>query len=308
MDMDWLEISLEVSPELAEAVSDVLARFVPDGLAVEATAFAVTEDDHGYAVGPVRVKGYLPAGDQLDTLKKTIEEALWHLGQIASLPEPTYTPIQNTNWNESWKQNFKPLRIGKRIMVVPAWLNPPLQAGDVEIRLDPGMAFGTGTHPTTQLCLASTEQLLGRYVPPGSPVIDLGTGSGILAIAAAKLSSGPVRAVDVDADAVRVATENVLVNGVADTVHVSVGSLADLLAEQAAAPLVLVNILARVIINLFGDGLARLVTPGGYMVLSGILDTQAYEVIATLKEHGLELRGQEQIDDWVALIATRPAD
>lgn len=303
--MDWLEISLEVSPELAEAVSDVLARFVPDGLAVEATAFAVTEDDHGYAVGPVRVKGYLPADDHLEQLRKNIEEALWHLGQIADLPTPNYTPIQNANWNESWKENFKPLRIGKRIMIVPAWLNPPLQPDDVEIRLDPGMAFGTGTHPTTQLCLAATEKLLGRYVPSGSPVIDLGTGSGILAIAAAKLGSGPIRAVDVDAEAVRVAEENVQANGVADTVHISAGSLADLLAEQAVAPLVLVNILARVIVNLFGQGLARLVTPGGYMVLSGILDTQAHEVIAALKENGLELRGQEQIEDWVAIIVAR---
>lgn len=304
--MDWLEISLEVSPELAEAVSDVLARFVPDGLAVEATAFEVTEDDYGYAVGPVRVKAYLPADDQLETLKKDIEEALWHLGRIADLPAPTYTPIKNTNWNEAWKENFKPLRIGKRLMIVPAWLNPPLQAGDVEIRLDPGMAFGTGTHPTTQLCLALTEKLLGRYVPSGSPVIDLGTGSGILAIAAAKLGSGPVRAVDVDAEAVRVAGENVQANGVADVVQVSVGSLADLLAEQVSAPLALVNILARVIVKLFDEGLARLVTPGGYMVLSGILDTQAYEVIAALKEQGLELHGQEQIEDWVALIAHRP--
>lgn len=300
--MNWLEVSLTVSAEAAEAVSEVLARFAPNGVAVEATRFLITPDDHGVPVGDVIVRAYLPVDSDLERNRARLEESLWHLGQILPLPAPTYTPITDQDWSEAWKQNFQPIRIGRRLIVVPAWLNAPLAPEDVPIRLDPGMAFGTGTHPTTQLCLSAIE----RHLQPRQSVIDLGTGSGILAIAAAKLGASRVLAYDIDTEAVRVARENVAANGVAGRVDVAHGSLAELLADGARTPFVVANILASVIVRLFEAGLADLVEPGGLIVLSGILDSQAYEVRAALHLHGLTLVAQEHIEDWVALIARRP--
>ena len=305
--MNWLGVSLIVSAEAAEAVSEVLARFAPAGVALEATAFAVTPDDHGVPVGPVVVRAYLPADGALEAARARLEESLWHLGRILPLPPPAYKLIAETDWSETWKANFKPIRIGRRLLIVPAWLAETVAAdaapGEVPILLDPGMAFGTGTHPTTQLCLAAVE----RHLRPGQKVIDLGTGSGILAIAAAKLGSGPVLAYDIDAEAVRVAGENAALNGVRERLRLARGSLAELLAAGESAPLVLANILARVIVDLLDQGLAGLVEPGGLLVLSGILDTQAFEVRAALQRYGLTLAAQEQIEDWVAILARRPA-
>jgi ribosomal protein L11 methyltransferase len=300
--MNWLEISMTVSAEAAEAVSEVLSRFAPEGVAIEATQFEVTPDNHGLPVGDVIVRAYLPADERLEETRGNLEESLWHLGRILPLPQPSYKKIAEANWSEAWKANYTPIRIGRRLVVIPAWLDPPLEPEDVPLRLDPGMAFGTGTHPTTQLCLAAIE----RHLKPGQMVIDLGTGSGILAIAAAKLGGGPIAACDIDDEAVRAAKENVAANDAADRVTVAKGSLAELLASGANAPLVLANILAHTIVQLFDQGLAKIVAPGGMMVLSGILDSQAYEVIAALKMHGLEFAAQEHIEDWVAIIAKRP--
>ncbi len=305
--MQWLEVSLTVNGETAEAVADVLARFAPEGVALEATRLeTVPETDEQRPTGDVLVRAYLVVDDGLEARRQQMEEALWHLGQILPLPEPSYKPIAETNWSEGWKVHFQPLRLGRRLMIVPAWLDPALQPDDVAIRLDPGMAFGTGTHPTTQLCLMAIE----RYLPAGAPVLDLGTGSGILSIAAAKLGAGPILALDVDDEAVRVAGENITANGVADKVQVAQGSLAELLAGQfgpqwRGVPLVVANILARVIILLLGQGLADTVAPGGRLIVSGILDVQAADVNAALERAGLTLVAQEQIDDWVAIVAER---
>ena len=302
--MNWLEVSLTVSGEAAEAVADVFARFAPGGVVHEATQIEVAPDDKGRPVGPVIVRAYLPADEGLAAARAQLEEALWHLGQILPLPQPQYRPVAEADWSEAWKADFKPIRIGKRLIIVPAWLNPPLAPDDVPIRLDPGMAFGTGTHPTTQLCLAAIE----RHLQPGTPVIDLGTGSGILAIAAAKLGAGPLLAVDIDDEAVRVAKENAAANGVADHIHIEKGSLAEVLAHQfgmASAPFVVANILARVIVDLLGQGLAQAVTPGGLLVVSGILASQAFEVNAALKTRDLTILAHEHIEDWTAIIARR---
>ena len=306
--MQWLEVSLTVNGETAEAVADVLARFAPEGVALEATRLETAPDtDETRPTGDVLVRAYLVVDEGLEARRQQMEEALWHLGQILPLPQPTYKPIVETNWSEAWQVHFQPLRLGRRMMIVPAWLNPPLAPEDVAIRLDPGMAFGTGTHPTTQLCLLAIE----KYLPHGAPVLDLGTGSGILSIAAAKLGSGPILALDVDDEAVRVAGENIVANGVAAQVQVAQGSLAEVLAGKFGAqwrgvPLVVANILARVIVLLLGQGLAGTVAPGGRLIVSGILDTQAADVNAALKQAGLTLVAQEQIDDWVAIVAEKP--
>ena len=304
MSVNWLEVALTVNGEAAEAVAEVLSRYAPEGVAIEALHFALTSEERGeaVAVGDVMVKAYLPADEALDRTRAQLEEALWHMGQLLPLPAPAYTPITNTDWSESWKANFKPLRVGKRLMIIPAWLNPPLEAGDIAIRLDPGMAFGTGTHPTTQLCLAALE----RHLKPGQTLLDIGTGSGILAIAGAKLGAAQVWAVDIDPEAVRVSSENIIANDVAERVTVATGSLAETLATNQQAPVVVANILARILAEMLQAGLANTVQSGGLLILSGILDSQVHEVTAHFPEAGLTLLAQEHIEDWVALIA-RPA-
>jgi ribosomal protein L11 methyltransferase len=305
--MNWLEVTLTVNGEAAEAVADVLTRFAPEGVAIEATRLDISLDtDQARPIGDLLVRAYLPADDGLDARRAALEQALWHLGQLLPLPAPVYRPVAESDWAESWKANFQPLRIGRRLMIIPAWLNPALEPGDIAIRLDPGMAFGTGTHPTTQLCLQAIE----RHLRPGQSMLDLGTGSGILAIAAARLGASAVLALDVDDEAVRVAGENTLANDVADQVVVAAGSLAEVLAGQfgeewKGAPLVVANILARVIVKLMGEGLGETVAPGGLLVVSGILDSQAFEVIAALKAAGHQIAAQEHIEEWVAIIARK---
>ena len=154
--MNWLEVSLTVNGELAEAVAEVLARFVPGGVVVESTAIYADPEDHGYPVGPLRVCGYLPMDVQLEETRQRIEEALYFLGRIQPLPDPQFKPIEEVNWAEAWKQHYKPIAIGKKLVIVPAWLDSPDESR-ISIRIDPGMAFGTGTHPTTQLCLELLE-------------------------------------------------------------------------------------------------------------------------------------------------------
>jgi len=300
---NWIEVELIVEGELAEAVAEVLGRFVSGGVAIESTAVTASDDDSvGQAVGPLRVCGYLPVDDQLEENRRRLEEALWYLGRIRPMPAPQFRPVQEQDWSQTWKQHYRPIPIGKRLVVVPAWLESP-DPGRIAIRMDPGMAFGTGTHPTTQLCL----ELLEAYLPEdAAAVIDVGCGSGILAVAALKLGVRAALGVDIDPEAVQAAQANAELNGVAERLEVKLGSAAEISGGNTSlkkAPLVLANILAPVIIRLLDDGLADLLDPGGVLVLSGILDEQAGEVEGALEAHGLVFLERRQIADWVAIAA-----
>ncbi|HOD04034.1 MAG TPA: 50S ribosomal protein L11 methyltransferase, partial [Anaerolineaceae bacterium] len=189
----WLEISLVVNDELAEAVADVLGRFVSQGVVMERSVEFNDAEDEGTPYGPVRVSGYLPVDEQLEDVRQQLEQALWYLGRIQPLPEPSYRTIEDQDWMAAWKQHYRPIPVGQKLMILPAWLS--LDTEDrIAVRIDPSMAFGTGTHPTTQLCMALLENRVGK----NEPVIDVGCGSGILSIAAVKL--GAVRALAVDID------------------------------------------------------------------------------------------------------------
>jgi ribosomal protein L11 methyltransferase len=307
----WLEISLVVDGELAEAIAEVLARHVPNGVLIESTAVTAGADDsEGHAVGPLRVCGYLPVDEHLEEARQRILEGLWYLGRIMPLPEAQFRTLQEQDWSQAWKEHYHPIPIGERLIVVPAWLESP-DPQRVAVRMDPGMAFGTGTHPTTQLCLELVEASLAAFPGGLESVIDVGCGSGILAVAALKLGAGRALGVDIDAEAVTAAGENAALNQVVERFEVGLGSVSEILSGAysiAQAPLVLANILAPVIIRLLDEGLARLVAPGGWLVLSGILQEQAAEVQAALEKAGLHLLERRQIGDWVALAASKPAD
>jgi ribosomal protein L11 methyltransferase len=196
------------------------------------------------------------------------------------------------------------VRIGRQIVVRPLWEEAELQPGDVEIALDPGMAFGTGTHATTQLCLASLEDLMR----PGLQVLDLGSGSGILAIAAVKLGAASVVAVDIDPVSVEATLENADVNGVAGKITAFRGSLPQVLSSARRYDLLLANILARIIIQMCGEGLGQIVRPGGRAIFSGIITEQIEDVKAALITAGLTPTRVRIDGDWVAIEAVRPGD
>ena len=281
----------------------MLTRFAPGGVAIESTQIYADVEDEGHAVGPLRVCAYLPHDPALEQTRQKLEEALWYLGRIQPLPAAQFQWVRETDWAEAWKQHYHPIAIGKRLVIVPAWLESPYPER-VAVCMDPGMAFGTGTHPTTQLCL----ELLADNLQAGTLpcMIDVGCGSGILAIAALKLGVERALGVDIDPPAVKVTGENAALNGVAERLEVGQGSVKEILAGNFAfrqAPLVVANILAPVILRLFEAGLTGLLTSGGTLILSGILAEQAGEVESAARHHGLTILSRHQEGDWVAIAA-----
>jgi ribosomal protein L11 methyltransferase len=314
--MNWLEVSLTVDGELAESVADVLARFAPNGVMTEQGVKFNDEEDEGTATGPITVRAYLEVNDQLEETRQKIEESLFYLGMIQPIPTPIYKQIADQNWMEAWKQHYKPILIGQRLLILPAWLQNP-EPNRIPIKIDPGMAFGTGTHPTTQLCLELMEKHFDNKTVDGRPqtvhrppstVIDIGCGSGILSIAALKLGASKVLGVDIDIESVKNSRENADVNEIGDELILGHGSVTEVLNGQfefKAAPLVVANILAPVLIRLFDAGLADLIEPNGEIILSGILNHQMENVWEAGQAKGL-VRGEfRQIGDWVAMSMKR---
>ena len=296
----WLEVSMSVDGEQAEAVAEVLARFVSNGVVTESGVTYTDAEDEGTPFGPVKVYGYLVVDEHLEETRQKLSEALWHLGQILPLPEAAYRTIEDEDWMASWKQHYHPIPIGQHLLVLPVWIEQydPLR---IPVRIDPSMAFGTGTHPTTQLCLEMVE----RYTQPGQAVIDVGCGSGILSIATLKLGASHALAVDIDNAAIRSTRENGAANDVLARLETGLGSVDEVRQGQFTirqARLVLANILAPVIIRLFAAGLADLVEPGGVIVLSGILDVQADGVKDAALAQGLGFIEMAQMLDWVAIV------
>jgi ribosomal protein L11 methyltransferase len=296
----WLEVSLTLEPELAEAVAEVLARFTTNGVVTE--QYVV----NGERIDPqalMRVYGYLPVDGSLEEKRRKLEEALWFLGRIQAIPQPVFTFIKDEDWMAAWKQHYHPIPIGKRLLILPAWLENP-DPERIAVKIDPSMAFGTGTHPSTQLCL----ELIEKYVQPGQAMIDVGCGSGILSIAALHLGAIHALAVDIDPVAVSSSRENGASNAVLERLETGEGSVEEILKSSFSiknAPLVAANILAGVIIDLLKNGLAELVSPGGTLVLAGVLETQANDVQTAAKAANIKFLESRQINDWVALVFTR---
>lgn len=309
---NWLEISLIVEPELVEPVVEVLGRYIPNGVAVESTGvFADAEDQNGRAIGPLKIAGYIPMNDKTEEVRQKIEEGLWYLSRIHPFQSPQFRTINEVDWAEAWKEHYQPIPIGDRLVIMPAWIDETYE-DRIIIRMDPGMAFGTGTHPTTQLCLAYLEEIFHEPISTTlttqqapSTVIDIGCGSGILAIAATKLGARRVLALDNDPLAVQVTKENAALNQLGEKdMIIETGSLADILDNRYTikqADLILANILAPVLIRMMDDGIANLLLPGGRLILSGIIETQVEDIRSIAIRNGLRLMDQKQIDDWVSL-------
>ncbi|OGO04744.1 MAG: ribosomal protein L11 methyltransferase [Chloroflexi bacterium RBG_13_56_8] len=298
--MRWVEIRVDADPASVDDLVSLLGRHCQGGAVVESHPDASTEEERRR----ITVKGFLPVWDE-DTRQK-LEIALLLLQRVSPISEPRISILEPEDWAESWKAHFSPQHIGERTVIVPTWHEYQRASGEVVINLDPGMAFGTGLHATTRLCLEAIE----RYLRQEMAVLDVGTGSGILAISAALQGAMHVRGIDVDAVAVEVARENVALNQVEHIVAIeraTLGNDAPPDVPQHAGTqydLVLVNILAETIMKMLPSLVASL-RVGGIMVGSGILLEKAGAVTASLKDAGMTLLEQMQQDGWVALVAER---
>jgi ribosomal protein L11 methyltransferase len=293
----WLEVSITLSGELAEAVSDLFSRHVPHGVALE----AMPQQESQLNSQLVMVRAFLPVDDQLEERRRAIEEGLWHLSQIQSLPQAQFRFIHEQDWEDAWKKHYKPIAIGKKLVIQPAWL-PLENTNRIPIFMDPGMAFGTGTHPTTQLCLTAIEETLQS----GQSVIDIGCGSGILSVAAARLGAGRVLAVDIDPVALKNARKNIDLNNIGDVVSLSHGSLELLLEEipssRVPAHMVVANIITKTLEALIHNGLGKTILPEGILILSGILDHQVETIQNACEKTSLQIIEIRSMDDWRAVI------
>lgn len=312
-----IEISLSgLDGETARLVTNLFDRWGQGGTVVEQAVggdagstvktYLLPEDDHNLR--------QIEIG--LELLKRARSSSAPHDPPYRQeLSEPHIRFLAETDWAEAWKTHYDVLRVGRRLVVKPTWRDYVPQMDDLLIALDPGMAFGSGLHPTTRLCLEALED----HLQPGASVLDLGTGSGILAIAAARLGASRVLALDTDPLAVRVARENVALNRVESTVQVEVGTVEIPIPESASQQvsdsvnshlqsptwnLVAANILAETISRM-APALAASLVPCGTLIASGIIADQASGVIARLDENELSLIEQRADDDWVALIARK---
>lgn len=286
--MRWAEIYIETTAQAQEAVSELMIRNGCGGVAIEGEAPAV-------------VKCYLPVDDNLESRLEAIRTGVRQLpdfGIAVGSGELTVKYCEEKEWSEAWKQYFHATRIGSRIVIKPSWEDFQPGRSDVIIELDPGMAFGTGTHPTTRLCL----QALEKYLRPRSVVVDFGTGSGILAIAAAKLGARLVIAFDVDRVAVESARANVVRNDLEERIEVHQADSPDFINLEA--DLVTANIVAETIIA-NAKKLADVLRVGGVLIASGITSEKSLDVEQALRNEGFDIVEIPADGEWVAIIARR---
>ncbi|MCP4424296.1 MAG: 50S ribosomal protein L11 methyltransferase [Chloroflexi bacterium] len=303
MFMYWLEVSVITDGEGAEAVAEMLRPFAHnDGVVLEQLGDESDPDPDALETA-VTVKIYLPEEEDTPELRRRLEEFLYHMGRLYPIPPPTFRQLEEEDWANAWKAHYHPFRIGNRIWIQPSWVETetavPGQDGirpdDIVLILDPGMAFGTGLHPTTQMCLLALEKL----VQPSMTVLDVGVGSAILSIASAKLGAKSLLGIDTDKLAVQASIDNAVINGVADRIEVRQGTL-DKVARQKW-DIVVVNILAPVIIGLLErDGLMEYVGENGRLILSGIIEEQAGAVETAVIAAGGQIVEKFQVRDWVA--------
>lgn len=309
--MDWQEISIAAEADALEAVAEVFFRLGSQGVVIEDPAELKSKAESGLwdAVElpeealeqalPV-VKGYFPFNEELpgrlEELQTELAEIMARMGQ-KSYPMVLKT-INEEDWANAWKAFFKPTKIGERLVVRPTWESYEAAPGEIVLDLDPGMAFGTGGHITTVLC----ARFLEKYLRPGWQVLDVGTGTGILAMGAARLGAGNVLALDNDAVAVKTARENIVQNHLEDKIQVRQNDL--LQGIDLKADLVVANIIADIIIRLLPQAEESL-EPGGLLLVSGIIGDRIADVVRAAGELGFKLVEEAREQDWAAQVWTK---
>ncbi len=304
--MQWLELSVQSHPEAVESVCELLSRYSTDGVVIE-EPYELSEDGQEYHIltgQPVMVHAYLPLDGTEGAKKQQIAEGLWHFSSLGAhfVGELRTRSVDEQDWANAWKDYYHVTHIGKRLVIRPSWREYTPKDAEVVLTLDPGMAFGTGVHPTTRMCLEQVEQ----RVTSGMRVMDVGTGSGILALAAAKLGASTVYTIDNSRVAVESAQANAAMNDLQGKITVVLGVLDEAEAERQAGQydLVLANIIAH-IIGSIAPQLAQVMAPTGLLVVSGIIEARRADAQGPLLAAGLELVDEVKTDDWLVLVLRR---
>lgn len=319
MPTHWLELAVTAAPEAVEAICEVMGRYTQGGVAIE-EPYTLLDDGQvaqTIADAPVTVRVYVPDDAGGEESRARIEEGLWHLRQIGfgDISQITVRRLAEEDWANAWKEHYHVTHLGQRVVIKPSWREYSPQPHEVVVELDPGMAFGTGLHPTTRTCVLALEDA----VRPGDHVLDVGCGSGILSIAALKLGAADLLALDVSAVAVEATRANLASNGLADRAETRLATLEGaagepyfplppdvtvLGAEVGVYDVVVANIIARVIAQL-APALVRATKPGGVLIASGIIAERRHEAEEPLRAAGL-LNVRDFVEgDWVTLVGRR---
>lgn len=307
--MKWYEIRIQTTEEAYDAISEMLSSIGAGGVVIEDPndilrqieapgSLDYADEEFMNSLGEdVVIKAYFSEESSSTELEQLIREKLNFISQFLDIGKgyTGYAEVDDQDWATGWKKYYKPFHISDRVVIKPSWEEYNAQPGELVIEMDPGMAFGTGTHETTRMCAG----LLDKYVKPRNTVIDVGCGTGILSIIAAGLGASSVDAVDVDDVAVRVTMENSELNGVADRIRAQKGGL-DVL-ERKEADIVVANIIADVIIGL-APAIPGYIKRDGLFITSGIIRERKAEVLAAYKDQGLECVEALEMGEWVAMV------
>lgn len=313
--MKWIEIQVKTTTEASEIVTNLLYESGAEGLAIEdpnvifefekkpGDWYCAEDDVNNYDFEGILIKGYLQKSDDLvdkiELLKQNIKNISTY--DIDYGPgEVTITEVEDSDWAEEWKKYYKPKRVGKHIIIKPTWEEFDAKTDDIVVEIDPGMSFGTGTHETTMLCM----QRLEKYVHQYDTVIDVGCGTGVLAIVAAKLGALNTLAIDLDEDAVRIAKENIEINGMKNRITVKHGNLLDMI--DLKANVIVGNLLAEIVVML-ADGIKNFLEEDGVFIASGIILDRIDLVVDALETNGLEIVEIQKMGEW-ACIVSRPCE
>lgn len=301
--MRWLALSVETGNEAVEAVSEILCR-LGRGAAVRPTRLLTDPGDELAAredpAAPYVVTAHVPAGPGASAEIERTQRALWHLRafDLAHVSELRVEAVEDRDWATAWRAHYTPQRIG-RLVIVPSWLDEPLHDGETAIRLDPGMAFGTGLHPSTRGCL----ELLQRVSPMPAELLDVGSGSGILAIAGLRLGARRATCLDIDPLAIEATTRNAELNGLGAAVVAHRGELPD--PPLGAFPLVCANLVASVLIA-SNELLVAHLAPRAILLAGGIIGERLPEVEGAFSSLGLRAVDRIALGDWVTLRLDAP--
>lgn len=314
MQVKWSELSVHTTEEAVDAISNILHEAGASGVVIEDSQdfdkqredvygeiYALDRED--FPSDGVILKAYLPVSS---FLVENVEEIKLAINNLAKFDiqlgenKVTISEVDEQDWSTAWKQYYHPVKISNRFTIVPTWENyEPVESDELMIELDPGMAFGTGTHPTTVMSL----QALEKHVKADMTVTDVGTGSGVLAIASAMLGAKHVHALDLDPIAVKSAIENIELNHISG-IDVVEGDLLDTVKEPA--DIVVANILAEIIMT-FTDDAFTVVKNGGLFITSGIIETKKEDVKQSLTNAGFVIEEVMMMEDWVTMVSRKPA-
>lgn len=294
---------MPANAESVESVSELLSEYgYNQGVVIE-EPYKQDDDGDNLEIDPTRpvlVRTWLAADEELISRREALERALWHLRQIGGVGDPSFADREEEDWANAWKEHFQILRIGKSFVVRPSWREYDPLPDDRVIHLDPGMAFGTGLHPSTEMCMLFSEEI----DLDGLDVLDVGAGSGILSIGAVRSGARHATAVEIDPVAARALAENVRLNDMEDQIDVMTGAIGDVPLGERLFPVVFANLIARILAD-NAEPIAQYVAPDGVVIASGIIDERERMVLDTFLPLGFEVAGRKQAGDWVALLLRR---